>query len=106
VKRIPGRVHLVASKRVSGNFSLRNNRPVELLDGNSLWGEHCALIGCPEGKDRRALLVQPDRHSTRSGILRNALEVKETAATHDRSLDLLISIPKIHTAMCINDPGE
>src|SRR5215471_10285347 len=57
MKRVPRRVHLVAGKRVFGDWALRNNRAVELLDGNSLWRKHRALIRSAERKNGRAFLV-------------------------------------------------
>jgi len=65
-----------------------------------------ALIRGSKGKNRRALLVQPGRHTTRRRILRNPLEAEEAATADDRRVDLRISIPAIDTAMRIKNSGK
>jgi hypothetical protein len=99
-------MHLMACERVSGSPTLGNHSTVELFNCNSICGEHRALIGSSEGKDRRAFLVQPDSHTTGSRILRNTLKAKEATTAHNRSFDPLMEAPPIESAAGFYDSIE
>src|SRR5262245_34382261 len=106
MERVPGRVHLVAGKRVSGRIALRDQRAVEFFNGDPLGREHRALIGGSVGEDRGSFLAYPGGHATRPGILRRPLEWKEAPATHNRGLDFLVLIPPIQTTMGVKNIGK
>src|SRR6266851_3030522 len=103
---VPWRVHLMAGEGVLGCVAFGNQRAIELLDGDTVRGEHRALIGSPIGHDGRALLAQPDGHAAWVWILQHALEREEAAAGNDRGPDLLAAIPAIHAAVRVKNSGE
>src|SRR5215470_17506248 len=103
MKRVPGRVHLVAGECVLGCIALGDHCAIELFYCESLWCKHSALIGSSIRKNRRTFFVQPDSHAAWSRILRNPLELKETAAANDRGFDFVIVIPAVHTTMSIQN---
>src|SRR5262249_25952095 len=80
-----------------------DHRSVKFFNGDPVWREHRALIGCSVGHHRRALLVQPHGHAPRCGILYYSLKRKEPATAHDRGLDLFAFIPPCHATMRIED---
>src|SRR5215813_10406756 len=103
MKRVPGRVHLVASERVLRCIALGDHRAIELFYRESLWSKHSALIGGSKRKDRRTFLVQPYSHAAWSRILRDSFELKETAAANDRGFDFVIFIPAVQTTVSIQN---
>src|SRR5215467_12947117 len=48
---IPRRTHLVTRERILRRTTLRNDSAVELLDRDSFWGGHCALVRRTIGRD-------------------------------------------------------
>lgn len=56
--------HLMTRERILRRTTLRNNSAIELLDRDSLWGEHCALVRRTIWRDGGSLLMKPDRHPT------------------------------------------
>src|SRR6187200_1458680 len=103
---IPRRTHLVTRERILRRMTLRNNSAIELLDRDSLWGEHGALVQCTVGRNGGLLLMKPDRHPTWCRILRCTFEAKEAAAAYDCCFNFLIAIPTIHTSVGLNDSSE
>src|SRR5215831_5528706 len=103
---IPRRTHLVARERILRRTTLRNNSAVELLDRDSFWGGHCALVRRTVGRNRGSLLMKPGRHPTWRRILRCTFEVKEAAAAYDCCFNFLVALPTIHAAVSLNDSGK
>jgi hypothetical protein len=47
--------------------------------------------------------VQPNAHAAWSRVLRDSLELKQAAATHNRGFDLLKFIPAVHATVRIEN---
>jgi hypothetical protein len=103
MQSVPGRVHLVSSKRIPGCVPLGDNSAIEFLDGDPVRCEHRALIGSSIGRDGRPLLVQPHSHAAWICVLQNALQRKQAAAADNGGLNLVVSAPTDQTAVGVEN---
>ena len=94
------------SEGIPWSVTLRDQGPIELLNCDPARREQSALVGCAERQDGGALLVQPNRHAARVGVLRQALEREQAAATYYARLHLCVALPAVQATVRIEDLAE
>ncbi|MFD0502494.1 hypothetical protein ACFQ0G_05045 [Streptomyces chiangmaiensis] len=96
----------MACERLTRFVAFGHEASVEFFDADSVGREVGLLVGRAERQYGGVLLVQPDGHLTRGGVLRHALDYEHVATCDDGGADHGQCFPAVDPAVGVENLCE